>query len=243
MEADAMSVWIASSSHRDDTIPPLENGDRLKRAEFERRYDATPNLMNAELIDGVVFLRLAIPHRQHGKPHAHLTGWLGHYEAYTPGVEGGNSCHVRMDRENMPQPDCALFVRPEHGGHARIDADDYLQGAPDLIGEVAATIASLELHDKLAVYQRHGVREYIVWRVVDRQIDWFILRGATFEKLAPAGDGIYRSGSFPGLWLDAEALVRDDLPSLLAVLKRGLVTPEHAAFVADLQRASTEPAG
>jgi hypothetical protein len=37
-------------------IPPLENGDRLTRAEFERRYDAMPNLKKAELIKGIVYL-------------------------------------------------------------------------------------------------------------------------------------------------------------------------------------------
>ena len=36
------------------TIPPLENGDKLTRAEFERRYHAMPNLKKAELIEGVV---------------------------------------------------------------------------------------------------------------------------------------------------------------------------------------------
>ncbi|MEM9220448.1 MAG: Uma2 family endonuclease, partial [Cyanobacteria bacterium P01_F01_bin.150] len=29
--------------------PPLENGDRLSRAEFERRYQAMPHLRKAEL--------------------------------------------------------------------------------------------------------------------------------------------------------------------------------------------------
>jgi hypothetical protein len=30
------------------TIPPLENGDRLNRFEFERCYDAMPHLKKAE---------------------------------------------------------------------------------------------------------------------------------------------------------------------------------------------------
>jgi hypothetical protein len=33
---------------------PLENGDRLTRAEFERRYETMPHLKKAELIEGVV---------------------------------------------------------------------------------------------------------------------------------------------------------------------------------------------
>jgi hypothetical protein len=34
------------------TIPPLENGDKLTRAEFERRYEAMPQVKKAELKEG-----------------------------------------------------------------------------------------------------------------------------------------------------------------------------------------------
>jgi len=32
------------------SLPPLENGDRLTRAEFERRYQTMPHHQKAELI-------------------------------------------------------------------------------------------------------------------------------------------------------------------------------------------------
>jgi len=35
--------------------------------------------------------------------------------------------------------------------------------------------ASFALHTKLHVYRRNGVREYVVWRVLDQQLDWFVL--------------------------------------------------------------------
>lgn len=37
-------------------IPPLENGDRLSREEFERRYEAMPHVKKAELLEGVVHM-------------------------------------------------------------------------------------------------------------------------------------------------------------------------------------------
>ena len=37
-------------------IPPLEQGDHLTRDEFERRYEAMPDLKKAELIEGVVYM-------------------------------------------------------------------------------------------------------------------------------------------------------------------------------------------
>lgn len=58
-------------------LPPLENGDRLSRYEFERRYRAMPHLKKAELIEGVVYIAAAaLRFKSHGQPHAHLMGWL-----------------------------------------------------------------------------------------------------------------------------------------------------------------------
>jgi len=237
----AKPIAPTESIDRDGAIPPLENGDRLSRPEFERRYDAMPNLKNAELIAGVVYLRLMVPQRGHGGQHADLMGWLGTYAAYTPGLDAGNSCHVRLDWDNEPQPDCVLFIAPESGGQAKIDAEGYIEGASDLVAEVASSSVSYDLHDKLDAYRRSGVREYLVCRVLDRQIDWFVLRGEPYEPLAPSTNGILRSTVFPGLWLDTAALLRGDLNAVLAVVQQGLNSPEHVDFAASLQRAGSEP--
>ena len=66
------------------TIPPLENGDRLNRYEFERRYNAMPNLKKAELIEGIVYIPAALRFKSHSQPHGWMSGWLGNYEAMTP---------------------------------------------------------------------------------------------------------------------------------------------------------------
>src|SRR5436190_799657 len=100
---------------RDGQIPPLEPGDRLTREEFERRYDAMPNLKKAELIEGVVFLPSPVRQRRHGRPHTHLLTWLGTYEAATPGVETGDNSTVRLDNDNEPQPDAQLFIDAARG--------------------------------------------------------------------------------------------------------------------------------
>jgi Uma2 family endonuclease len=223
----------ATCDHRP---PPLQSGDRLSREEFERRYDAMPELKKAELIDGVVYVPSPVNHRNHGNPHFNVIFWLGSYAALTPGVEGGDNSSLRLDPENEPQPDGFLIVLPAHGGRVQIDGDDYIVGGPELIGEVAASSASYDLHDKLNVYRRHGVREYIVWRVYDRTIDWFVLRQGKYERLPLAADGIYRSEVFPGLWLDPAALIQGNLQAVLTVLQQGLATPDHAAFVAELQK-------
>ena len=201
-----------------------------------------PPYTKAELIEGVVYVASPVRHKYHGRQHHHLHGWLGSYEAGTPGVEGGDNSTVRLDLTNEPQPDCVFFIQPEHGGQVQIDADGYIEGAPDLVAEVTASTASYDLHDKLESYRRNGVREYLVCRVLDRQIDWFVLREGAYERLAPAPDGSLRSTVFPGLWLDPAALVRGDLPAVLALVQQGLASPEHAEFAARLGQASADPA-
>jgi Uma2 family endonuclease len=215
-------------------VPPLENGDRLSRAEFERRYMAMPDLKKAELIEGVVYMPSPVRLRRHGRPHFHLVTWLGIYETATPGVIGADNASVRLDLDNEPQPDAVLFIDPTHGGQARIDPNDYVEDAPELVAEVAASSASYDLNIKLTVYRRNGVREYIVWRVLDRQIDWFVLRDGEFVRLPLDDAGLYRSEVFPGLWLDPAALVRGDTQSVQTTLQRGLASREHADFVSRL---------
>src|SRR5271169_3741904 len=102
-------------------LPPLKDGDRLTRAEFERRYLAMPDLKKAELIEGVVHVSSPVRQRYHGRQHSHLNFWLCAYEGSTPGVEVGDNSTVRLDIDNMPQPDCLLFIQPEHRGKVRID--------------------------------------------------------------------------------------------------------------------------
>jgi Uma2 family endonuclease len=241
--AQGTTISPATQFDCDGAIPPLESGDRLTRDEFERRYHAMPNLKKAELIEGVVYVPSPVRQREHGRPHTHLLTWLGNYEAASPGVEAGDNSTVRLDLSSEPQPDCLLFIQPEHGGKVQIDEEGYINGAPDLVAEVAASSASYDLHDKLEAYRRNRVREYIVLRVLDRKIDWFVLRDGQYEPIVPADDGTLRSTVFPGLWLDPKALLRGDLATVLAVGQRGLGSPEHAAFKAALLQTDNEVVG
>lgn len=214
-----------------EPIPHLENGDRLTRAEFERRYEAMPHLKKAELLKGIVYMPSPVRMQRHGESHALLIAWLVNYQIATPGLRVADNTTARMGPEDEPQPDALLMIPRERGGQSTVDVDGYLSGAPELAGEVASSSVSYDLHIKLDVYQEHGVREYIVWRVQDRAVDWFALRGDLYERLPAGTDGIVRSEIFPGLWLDHEALVAEDGARLMAVLQEGLATAEHAAFV------------
>jgi Uma2 family endonuclease len=217
-------------------VPPLHSGDRLTRDEFERRYQAMPRGTRAELVKGIVYVMVPpVTDTGHSNPHGRFTTWLGTYEAFTPGTHLGDNGTIRLDGENEYQPDSFLLILPAHGGQCRASEDDYIEGAPELIAEVAASSASYDLHDKLELYERHGVQEYIVWRTWDRVIEWFELREGKFARRTPDEHGIIKSRSFPGLWLDTTALLNGQPARVLTVLQQGLASPEHQAFVAWLQ--------
>ncbi len=218
--------------------PPLQNGDRLTLDEFLRRYEAMPEVHNAQLIEGVVYMPSPVSFIHHGNPHFNLIGWLFNYAMNTPGVEGGDNSTLRLDMGNVPQADAHLIILPSHGGQVRIDSDGYIRGGPEVVGEVSASSVSIDLTDKLIAYARNGVREYIVWRVFDREIDWFVLREGRFARLAPGPDGLYRSEILPGLWLDWTALIAADLVAVTRAVQQGVATPEHAALVNRLQQAA-----
>ncbi len=216
---------------------PFHPGDHLTRAEFERRYEAHPEIKKAELIGGVVYISSPVPVYGHARPHAMIVGWLGVYRAATPGVVGGASPSLRLDYDNEPQPDAVLCLEPSLGGRSRVSADDYLEGSPELIVEVAASSAAYDLHAKLHAYQRHGVQEYLAALMYEQQVRWFALREGVYEPLAPDESGMLRSEVFPGLWLQPAHLFAGELAALLAMLNQGLATPEHAAFVQRLSAA------
>jgi len=213
--------------------PPLENGDRLTRLEFERRYFARPDIGKAELIEGIVHMPSPVRFASHGEPHSWILTWLGIYSAFTPGVRVADNATVRLDADNEPQPDALLRIEPEAGGSSRLGDDDYVEGAPELIVEIAGSSVARDLHEKRRAYLRNGVREYVVWRVHDGALDWFGREDGDYVPLVPDAAGtIVESRTFPGLRLAVDALLAGEMDRVLAEQQAGIGTPQHAEFVA-----------
>ena len=200
--------------------------------EYDRIYETMPGV-RAELIEGVVYVSSPVS-AEHGEPHMTAIFWLGTFRIATPGVVGGVDTTVRLDLKNRPQPDGHLRILAEHGGQARISPDGYVVGAPEFVIEIARSTVSYDLHDKLEAYRRNQVREYVIWRVEDVEVDWFVLRGDQYERVEISDDGYFRSVVLPGLWLDPAALMGEDYAAILRVAQAGLASPEHAEFVAQL---------
>ena len=210
-------------------VPPLEGGDRLSRDEFERRYAASPHIKKAELIEGVVYMAAAVRAKSHGQPHGRIITWLGVYEAATSGVALSDNTTVRLDENNEPQPDALLRI--EVGGNSQVTDDDYIEGAPELVVEIAASSAAYDLYDKKQAYQRNGVQEYLVWQVFEQKLDWFQLQNGKYILLQPDENGVIKSLVFPGLWLAVNELLSGNMTTVLTVLQAGLNSHEYADFI------------
>lgn len=216
---------------KSELIPPLENGDHLSRHEFERRYQVMPLIKKAELVEGVVYVASPLRFKSHAEPHGWIITWLGVYQITTPGVRLGIEPTVRLDLDNEPQPDGVLFINSSSTRQAQLSADDYIEGAPELVVEIAASSAAYDLYDKKKAYRRNGVQEYIVWQIFENKLDWFQLSAGEYIPLSPDADGILRSLMFPGLWLSVPALLAGNMAQVLTVLQEGLNSPAHAEFV------------
>jgi hypothetical protein len=217
------------------SVPRLQNGDHLTVAEFERRYEAMPAGIKAELINGVVYTASPVRIENHADQHGSLMTWLGYYRAYTPGTQLGDNATLKfLLGDNQPQPDGILRVLPEYGGQSNT-VDGYVIGGAELAAEVSASSVSYDLNEKFDEFEKNGVREYIVWRVEEAEIDWFLLKTNRFHRHIPAKDGYYKSKVFPGLWLDPQAMVADNMIKVLEVVQKGIASPEHQRFVKKLQ--------
>jgi len=194
----------------------LESGDRLTREEFHRRYCTRPDIKKAELIQGVVYVGSPVRHRQHGRPHGLVMGWLNEYARRDPDLDVGDNATVFMGDSEV-QPDACLFHMS--AGRVRETDDGYLEGAPELVVEVSASSRSYDLHDKLNLYRQMGVPEYIVWQTEDERISWFRLRDDRYVPIEPDESGIIESENFPGLRLNVAVMLAGDRNGVLAALE------------------------
>lgn len=195
----------------------LENGDRLSLDEFNRRYCARPDLRHVELIEGVVHLPFPTRITFHADPHGLFTAWLGGYCSRIPGVRLAIGGTIRLSDDSQVEPDAFLY-RSGGASGMRITDQGYGDGPPEVVGEIAASSASYDLHSKLRVYERAGVPEYIVWRTEDGIVDWFRLIEGRYVRIEPDANGIIESSVFPGLRLSIPALLAGDYAAVLGAL-------------------------
>lgn len=212
----------------------LVNGERLSQRDFHRRYEACPEGEKWELVGGIAYYMASPLRLKHSDYDGEIGYLLETYRRATPGIQVAHNATAILGEESEPQPDLAMRILPQYGGQSGTNAQDYLEGAPELIAEVAHSNRALAMHDKREDYRLNGVIEYLVLLVEEREIRWFCFPD---EEIRPNREGISRSRVFPGLWIDIEALLHRDSKRLMEVLQQGLASRPHGAFVRRLKAA------
>ncbi|HRI13361.1 MAG TPA: Uma2 family endonuclease [Verrucomicrobiota bacterium] len=220
----------------------LASGDLLSATEFLRRYERMPEIRQAELIEGIVHMASPVSADRHSEPDNLLQGWLCHYAGFTPGTRAGTNGTFQFDADNVVQPDAYLRIVPDQGGQATVEEGGYLTGAPELLVEVSARANTVRLRDKFRTYRRHRAKEFITWLTANARLDWLVLEGDEYRPLTADRRGVYRSPTFPGLWLNRKASFAGDWPGVFRTLELGLRSAGHRSFVATLRRRRA-PAG
>lgn len=220
-------------------IPPLVAGDKLTRAEFLRRWEAHPEIKNAELIGGIVYMASPVS-VEHGDMDGDVGGWSSTYRAATPGTACGHNTTSFL-RDDTPQPDLQLRILPDYGGSSWVEGK-YLGGVPELLAEICRSSASYDLHVKLDLYQAARIPEYLAILLFEQEVRWHVLVNDQYQLLPPDADSLLRFRILPGLWLDARALLAGNMQQVLARLQEGLHSPEHQRFVAELASRKTAAA-
>ena len=153
-----------------------------------------------------------------GKPNA-----AGNSPGRSLPLESGEFMHCReflRRYERLPQVKKAELIEGVVyiGSLTRVNDDGYLAGPPELIVEVAASSASIDLRDKRRAYCRNGVREYLVWLVAEARLEWFCLEDDDYRSQLPDAQGVLHSRIFPGLRLPIAPLLAGDTAKVLTAL-------------------------
>ena len=194
----------------------LDDGMRMSRSEFHRRYLERHDI-RAELLSGEVFVHSPVSARQHSEPHNVMSTWLGMYALAHPEVMALSDPTIFLDASSAVQPDVCLVRRAPRPGEARLTADGYLEGAPPLAGEITASRAWYDLGRKKAAYEQAGVKEYIVWDTERGALHWFRLVDGHYIEVQPDAAGVIESSEFPGLRLNVAKLLAGDVPGALGL--------------------------
>lgn len=194
-------------------VKMLREGKVLSQEEFRRLYEKS-DLRKVELVNSKVRMPSPVNGEYHAVPHNALSTWLGVYEAYSPNVAVGIDATVKLDADNELQPDVLLLKKD---GACSPDENGYFCGPPELVAEISNTSAHFDSHMKKDVYEKCGVKEYIIWRTRLNQLEWFVLRNRTYDVIE-AVDGCIASETFPKLVLNVRALMEGNRSQVIEAL-------------------------
>ena len=146
-------------------------------------YITWPDEERWELIDGQAYNMTPAPSFRHQKIVFNFASLLRDALKGNPCVAGIAPTDVVLSESDVVQPDVFVVCDEKKVTEANI------QGAPDLIIEVISPATALkDKRGKKALYEKHGIKEYIIVDPTDQYVERFLF----------GEDGLYGKGDIFG---------------------------------------------
>lgn len=193
--------------------PPLPEG-RISYEEFLQWADEETW---AEWVDGEIVLMSPV-----NKLHAALYGFLHgilifFVSARQLGVLFSEPFQMKTGPELPGRSPDLFFVASQNLGRVK---ELYLDGPADLVVEIVSPDSrARDTVEKLAEYERGGVREYWLIDPFLREATFLVLGEEGRYRVATVEEGVFRSEVLAGLWLRVEWLWQEPLPPVPAIVK------------------------
>ncbi len=142
-----------------------------------RDYQTWPAETRWEIIDGIAYAMSPAPSTRHqrvaGKLHAHFDRILSG-RGCTPFIAPTD---VKLSEFDIVQPDILIVCDPAKIG------ESHIEGVPDVVVEILSPATSAkDLREKKALYERAGVKEYVVVDPLEHYAMRFVNGEGGFDK-------------------------------------------------------------
>ena len=164
-----------------------------------------------EIIDGEVYAMSPAPNLRHQRISRKISAAFENFFKGKPCEPFEAPTDVVLDEYNVVQPDLLVVCDKSKLTAANV------QGAPDLVIEILSPSTTVkDRREKMALYERFGVREYLLIHPVDETVERFVLRDGRYGVPEVIGWSETLSFSlFPDLKLDLwEIFDREPPPAL-----------------------------
>jgi Uma2 family endonuclease len=202
------------------TIPaqPLTPQPTSLRMSYEEFLELGDEYRHAEWVNGEVVMMAAVTDK-----HDQMTMFLGTIlKIFTEVRALGRVCREPFQMKTGPalpgrSPDI-FFVTSEHLSRIR---ERNLEGPADFVIEIISEgTRRVDRVDKFQEYESGGVPEYWMLDPHRKIAEFFQLVNGRYEERNPDDQGIYRSASISGFWIDVNWLWQSPLPSTFDCLKK-----------------------
>src|SRR5947208_10102016 len=106
---------------------------------------------------------------------------------------------IILGEDSEPRPLHTLPTLRSSDLQSKVNDEEYLEGAPELLAEVAYSSRAIDLNQRRDDYKADDQLADLVLSIQDGRLFWFHFPSG--EMITTNRQGVYRSTVFQGLWI------------------------------------------